>query len=187
VFGASGSWQQFYWKTIREDTAVCSAADKGSWYALGGSPFKWPYPPRYLLGNLAISVEHFQLERFHAYSYQTSISTNRHVRNNLLLWLSSFLYSTPGAYCRARRAPRVLPSQSQVLIGRGRCPCGCWSQPADHTIPLLDEASYMKTSQHSVVRGWTVDPVGGRLKFPCLKVYTFEPSLKNIDTQVSTN
>ena len=46
--------------------------------------------------------------------------------------------------------------------------------------PLLEEASYMKTSQHSVVRGWTVDPVRGRLKFPCPKVCKFEPSLKNV-------
>ena len=65
---------------------------------VGGLTLQVTLPPMCPLGNLAISVEHFQLQRFHVYSYQTSISTNRHVRNNLLLRLSSFLYSTHGAY-----------------------------------------------------------------------------------------
>ena len=89
---------------------------------VGGLSLQVTLPPRYPLGNLAISVELFQLERFHVYSYQTSISTNHHIRNNWLLWLSSFLYSTPGAYCRARRAPGVLPSQSQVTYQKGSLP-----------------------------------------------------------------
>jgi len=74
--------------------------------------------------------------------------------------------------------PECCRHRDEYFSERARCPCGCWSQPADHTIPPLGWGFIHEDL--TALQGWTVDPMRGRLKFHCSKVRKFEPSLKNI-------